>query len=119
MKEKLFNKKIYDALNQRKVYQKFKEKRNLVFEKLGGKCEICEKLSKTFHLHHKIYHPIESNYPRHSKTMNIRIKRVNEAFNNPERFSLLCPRCHSLVTVLQSYKEKNKNIMLEKAIKLI
>lgn len=113
------SKKIYDALNQRKVYERFKNKRNIVFIKLGGKCEVCEKIPETFHLHHKEYHPIESNYPRHSKAMNIRIKRVNEAFNNPKRFSLLCPRCHSLVTIIQSFKEKDKNIIFEKVISLI
>lgn len=100
--EKNFDKKQYDALNQRKVYDRFKENRTKVYESLGGKCQVCGKVPRAFHLHHVIYHPIESNYPTHSKAMNIRIKRVNEALAHPERFALLCGRCHQLVTLVST-----------------
>ncbi len=59
---------------------------------------ICEsKAYKGFHLHHDSYHPEESNYPTHGKTMYIRLKRLAEAEKNPERFRLLDSTCHTLV----------------------
>lgn len=93
-------KRNYDKLRARELYQRFKERRALVMENLGGECFICgEKAIKGFHFHHKHYHEVESNYPRHSNAMNVRIKRLVEAEKFPERFALLCPTHHRLIEI--------------------
>lgn len=94
-----FCKKTYQKEYQRKraarKYADFKLRRTMLFEKLGGKCSICSKKAvKGFNLHHVYYHPIESDYPTHSKSFSIRLKRLYEAEEYPERFQLLCPPCH-------------------------
>lgn len=95
-------KRAYNRARQRIVYEKFKESRLDVFCKLGNECYLCGKPpNKNFQLHHVSYHGTESDYPRHAKAMNVRLKRVKEAQDNPERFRLLCPPCHRIVTMME------------------
>jgi hypothetical protein len=99
------HKKEYDRLRAEKIYNDFKKRKVLIMEILGGKCFLCDKKAeKGFHLHHKEYHPIESNYPKNSKSMHVRLKRIIEAEKNPNRFSLLCPKCHLLVEAFKINK---------------
>lgn len=96
-------KREYDKSRASILYEKFKVTRLEVMLKISSCCEVCFKATERgFHLHHKEYHETESAYPKHSKAMNVRIKRVKEAEKNPERFAILCPRCHSVVEFLKS-----------------
>ena len=111
----VFVKREYDRLHQQKLYEEYKIRREKVYVMLGNKCELCDgDKRKHFHLHHRYYHPIESNYPRHSNAMNVRFKRLKEAENCPERFALLCPTCHRVVTAFEF-----KKLKLEVLLKLI
>jgi hypothetical protein len=92
----------YDRQRAQRVYADFKERKQRMIELLGGKCCICGVEHARFHLHHIIYHPTESNYPRHSKAMSVRLKRLLEAEQHPERFKLLCGKCHLAVEHVKS-----------------
>lgn len=96
--------KEYDRLRAKRTYEDFKKrKNNLVVNVFNGKCFLCSaEHRKGFHLHHVFYHAIESNYPRNSKAMSTRLKRLAEAEKNPERFRLLCPKCHILLESLKA-----------------
>ena len=97
-----FDKRAYDAAHQRDLYEQFKLRREALYELFGNQCYLCRQgKRKHFHLHHREYHPTESNYPRNSSSMNVRRKRLAEAEAHPERFALLCPSCHQMVTLLQ------------------
>ncbi len=97
-----FDKKSYDAAHQRKLYAEYKERRAKLEESMGNECYLCHQGKRLcFHLHHRTYHPTESNYPRNSKAMNVRRKRLKEAEDHPERFALLCPTCHRIITALE------------------
>lgn len=116
-----WNKKAYDREYQRKraekLYADFCERRLKVFNLLGGKCFLCEKPAvKGFHLHHVEYHPTESDYPRNSKSMVTRLKRLKEAEEHPERFCLLCPKHHSMVEFML---RKLKGICISRLFKLL
>lgn len=96
--------KEYDRQRAAKVYEDFKARKAKLVAKFGGRCAGCSTTNPKrgdWHLHHTSYTD-ESNYPRNSKAMSTRIKRLEEAERNPERFRMLCPRCHHIVTVLQS-----------------
>lgn len=111
----MFDKKAYDAQQQRKRYADYQVRRQRVYENLGNVCYLCSaEKRESFHLHHVVYHPLESNYPKHSNAMSVRLKRLKEAETNPERFVLLCPVCHGIVHIL----ENNKGIDLGKLIEL-
>lgn len=117
----IWDKKAYDREYQRKraekVYKNFHERRFKIFELLGNECQLCkEPAKKGFHLHHVEYHSIESNYPRNSKSMVTRLKRLKEAEEHPERFALLCNRCHS---VLEWIKFKIKHFDIINFFKLL
>lgn len=85
-------------------------------KKIGGRCDLCDKPHETgFHFHHKFYGP-ESDYPRHSKSMYVRLKRLNEIETFPERFGLLCGRCH---LVIESFKKATEYLPLEKIIQYV
>ena len=112
MKSK-FDKKAYDAEHQRKLYAVYKEQRQALEEQFGNVCYLCNQSKrKCFHLHHRVYHPTESDYPRNSRSMHVRRKRLKEAQDHPERFSLLCPTCHKLITILE-YSNLNKQHLIE------
>jgi hypothetical protein len=100
--KKSFNKKEYDAQHQRNLYKKYREDRNNLEKSMGNKCYLCDQEKRNcFHLHHREYHPTESNYPRNSRSMYVRRKRLKEAQEHPERFALLCPTCHRLLHSLE------------------
>lgn len=97
-----FDKKEYDAAHQRKLYAEYRERRDKLEASMGNECYLCRQTKRSsFHLHHREYHPTESNYPRNSNSMNVRRKRLKEAEDHPERFALLCPTCHRMVTALE------------------
>lgn len=106
----MWDRKEYDRVRARSIYEEFKNRRLVLFEKLGNKCFLCDKNAIVgFHLHHLNYHDTESNYPTHSKSMFIRLKRLKEAEENPCRFKLLCPSCHRLFHDIE-YNLNNKKI---------
>ena len=116
----MFDRKQYD----RRRYADFQQRRAAVMLLFGGKCWLCEKPAETgFHLHHKEYHPTESDYPRHARTFWVRLKRLKEAEEHPERFCLLCDNDHKLVERCKhraSIKVKNKpEAFLEKLKQLV
>jgi len=81
--------------SDQKRYSAYKKNRKRAIKLLGNKCKRCKKPAKTdFNLHHKKYHPVESNYPRDAVSMTTREKRVDEALRYPNRFELLCSACH-------------------------
>lgn len=112
-----WNRKPYDKQRAVRLYQEFKERKSkLIFDVMGGKCALCEKLAQqNFHLHHVIYDQ-ESNYPRHSKNMWVRQKRLKEAEKNPDKFKLLCPQCHLKISSFNCIVEK---FTLEKVLSLL
>jgi hypothetical protein len=111
----MFDRKEYDKERARKLYVDFQERRAKVLVLLGNKCYLCDKEAiKGFHLHHKEYDPVESNYPTHSKSMSVRFKRLKEAETNPKRFRLLCPKCHFLFSKVERFmKDVNKKNLIE------
>lgn len=108
------SRKKYDRERARKVYEDFKDRRaTLLRDVFGGTCALCERaMEKGLHLHHVEYHPEDSNYPRHSRSMYVRLKRLVEAENHPERFTALCPTCHCLV-------ESVKHVPLDRLLRLV
>lgn len=105
------DKKEYDRLRAEKIYRDFQKRRINIMKILGNICFLCGKKAEVgFHLHHKYYCLIESNYPRHSKSMYVRLKRLTEAEKNPDRFVLLCPKHHRLVELLKITKIDMKKL---------
>jgi len=99
-------KKKYDRKHGQTKYQKYKEERKEVLESMGNCCEICGHTG-VLHLHHKWYDE-KSDYPRTSNGWS-RIRRVREAKAEPEKFALLCNRCHRSV----HWAAENKNKLLK------
>ena len=90
---------------QKGQYAKFREaKEKVSLEQFGGKCWLCGKSYgwEGYHLHH-IDYTNESLYERNSKALWTRRLRVAEATEHPERFRLLCPACHRLITGIGNY----------------
>lgn len=115
----MYDRKVYDNKRAKKLYTEFQERRAALLVKLGNKCYLCDRnAEKGFHFHHIEYHEIESNYPRHSKSMSVRWKRLKEAETNPKRFKLLCPKCHRVLSGIE-YLIKNLDIKkLKKLLKI-
>ena len=88
--------KEYDRNRSRTSYENFKERKIRIVNLLDGKCKLCESEEKGLHLHHAIYHPTESDFKRTSRSLWNRLRRLKEAEEHPERFQLLCGRCHLL-----------------------
>ncbi len=98
--------RVYNRQYMESLYQRFRaEKDEVSMELFGGCCYMCgdSESYQHFHLHHYVYHPEDSSYRRTSKAMWTRMLRVEEAKANPERFRLLCPRCHRLITSVGTY----------------
>lgn len=99
----MYDRKIYDKERAKQQYEKFQQRRADILVKLGNSCYLCDtEAQKGFHLHHIEYHSTESDYPRHSKSMHVRWKRLKEAENNPQRFKLLCPKCHRVLSGIEN-----------------
>src|SRR5690349_18746479 len=93
---------VYDRERARELYSDFvARKKALAKAHFGKKCYTCGAIGDSgFHFHHIVYEQ-GSAYPRHSKAMNVRLKRLKEAEMFPERFKLLCGRCHRIVEGLR------------------
>jgi hypothetical protein len=116
-KENMFDRKEYDRKRAKEMYDVFKARRDkLLKEQFGDQCFLCYKKTTKgrpgMHLHHLFYGD-ESNYPKNGKLMAIRIKRVEEAEQFPERFKLLCPRCHRMVESLKALPNLDFDKILE------
>lgn len=91
-----FDKKAYNRQRRAEEYADFQTRRREFVSQKGGDCYLCGITNVHFHFHHLEYSE-ESNYPRNSKSMSTRWKRLLEAEAFPDRFAILCPRCHGLV----------------------
>lgn len=66
-------------------------------EKFGDKCYACGKQGGKLSFHH-------ISYPNgKSKQW---LPRIREVEQHPENFRLLCPSCHSMITILSQRKER-------------
>jgi 5-methylcytosine-specific restriction endonuclease McrA len=95
-----------DTKYARKQYQDFRDEKDAIsLGAFGGRCFLCGDTEgyQFFHLHHIDYDPLDSSYKRNSKAQWTRRLRVREATLHPERFRLLCPKCHRLVTSVGTY----------------
>jgi 5-methylcytosine-specific restriction endonuclease McrA len=91
-------KQEYDRQRARRIYEDFVARRLQLIESFGGACQNCSValVRDEAQFHHVVYDEVESNYPRTCKTMSVRLKRLAEAEQHPERFKLLCVTCHNL-----------------------
>jgi len=92
-----------------KRYEDFRQRKDkLCLETLGGRCYICleDEGANEYHLHHLEYVEGESDYNRDSDSLWNRIRRLEEAEAHPERFRLLCPKCHRAVSSIQGHIER-------------
>ncbi len=97
----MFDRKSYDRQHSKDNYTKYKQERALVLIQLGGRCVGCDcQDEKRLQLHHK-YYDANSDYPRTSNGWS-RIKRVREASKEPDKFHLLCGRCHKQIHAILS-----------------
>jgi hypothetical protein len=88
----VWDRKEYDRKHQQEIYEQYKQDRLQLLETLGNCCAICRSDTNHLHLHHK-YYDNDSNYPRTGNGWS-RVKRVKEAMKNPDKFLLLCAKCH-------------------------
>ncbi len=79
----------------RRQRAKWKERRKMLAERLGGSCKICED-TKYLELQHLSY-PNGDPYKTFHHQIAAR-KIVMEAEQNPGNFVLLCHRCHLIAT---------------------
>ena len=106
-----YDRKEIDRKFAAKRYADFKLRREkLISEIFGGECNVCKITNQEFHLHHTYYHPTESDYPRNASSLYVRIKRLKEAEQHPERFLCLCPKCHSMLEKLKRYIRDNSQL---------
>ena len=112
----VFDKKEYNRQRQREKYAEFKQRRIAFIKKKGNCCALCRKTKKIYNLAHKEYHITESDYARHAKSMSVRWKRLIEAENNPDRFNVLCSKCH---IGLDSFQALIKEHPIEKLLELL
>ena len=108
----------YDRDYSAERYTEFRALKNQVsLELFGGRCFLCDNTNnyEEYHFHHLAYDPTDSSYARNSKALWTRILRVKEAQAHPERFRLLCPDCHRLVTTLGTHILKRHRLGRRKA----
>ena len=88
-----------------KLYQQFRSRKDQIAEEqFGGRCFLCgstEGNGHEFHLHHISYETAGEH--RNTKAMWTRELRLREAEEHPERFRLLCGKCHRLITTVGTY----------------
>ncbi len=95
----------YNREYAKQKYDDFRVRKDQVsLESFGGKCYLCGSSEnyQYYHLHHIEYGP-DSDYVRNSKAQWTREMRLREAEEHPERFRLLCPKCHRLITTAGNY----------------
>ena len=100
-----------DRVRMANIYRDFKQRRQALFDKRGNCCACCGTKDDVLQLHHVWYHPTESDYPTHARSMHVRLKRLKEAELRPERFALLCTVCHGLENVRKPYWHKPERIL--------
>jgi hypothetical protein len=95
-------KEIWSRANKKRA-EEWRLRRKMVFERLGNKCFVCGLISNTkLHLHHLRgfeNHPMPS------------IKRLKEAEEHPERFTLLCFRCHEILHRFRYFPEQKERLL--------
>lgn len=98
--------------HKEEIRQRHREKRVQVMKLFGGQCYVCGVDKGTqLQFHHKIY---DSNL--NNQYSNIE----NEALLHPERFILLCHRCHNIITQFNNHPEiRDKIISLTQPIKVV
>ncbi len=95
----------YNRAYAKQKYDDFRVRKDQVsLEHFGGCCFLCgaSENYEHYHLHHIEYGP-DAEYQRNSKAQWTREMRLREAEEHPERFRLLCPKCHRLVTTVGNY----------------
>ncbi len=94
----------YNRQRAQALYADYVERRSqLMCSAFKDHCYLCSKPAGShFHFHHVEYHATESAYPRNGRSLYLRIKRLAEAEEHPERFRLLCGGCHALVEALKA-----------------
>lgn len=108
----LEKRKEYNRQRAQKVYEDFVARKSQLMEVFGNKCFLCGcSAKKGFHFHHVSYTD-ESSYPRNSKAMSTRLKRLAEAEANPERFKLLCAKCHGSLELIRVQLKRGIDIDL-------
>jgi hypothetical protein len=122
-------KKEYDRQYKQTQYEEFRKLKDWVTEELfEGECFLCgtQEGHTEFHLHHLRYHPEDSSYARNSKAQWTRNLRLKEAIEHPERFRLLCPACHRMVTTLGNHiirktkaADKKRDVDLDLLLNLV
>ena len=89
--------------------KKIKLKRKQVAELLGGKCILClKKFGKNFHFHHiqyRIGEKIHSDFNTWTQYNEYVLPIIQKI---PEKFALLCHKCHRLISILQSIKDDSR-----------
>jgi hypothetical protein len=89
--------------------QKIKLKRKQVAELLDGKCILCLKnFGKNFHFHHIGYRKGEKIHSDFTSWINYNEYVLPIIQKTPEKFALLCSKCHRLVSILQSIKDDSR-----------
>lgn len=110
-----WQRKEADARYNAKRYESHLLLRAEVLKNLGNECYVCGAGGCKLDLHHVEYHESESAYPRNGSGWS-RIARVREAHAHPERFRLLCPSCHEVVTHIGEAKPKMNLLRLAELI---
>jgi hypothetical protein len=113
-----WDRKEYDKQRAKNLYSLFIARREKAVESFGKSCFLCKENGKRkdFQFHHLWYHPIESNYDVHAKSMWIREKRLKEVEEHPERFVLLCGECHGTI---EGIKRQAKALDKKSFLKLL
>jgi len=115
------NKKEYDRQYMQDRYQDYRQEKDRVhMELFGGTCFVCYRTDgyESFHLHHIEYVEESNRYSRASNDLWSRRQRLSEAASHPERFRLLCPRCHSKVGFLGRKLRKMTGMDMERLVLL-
>ena len=95
-------------LQYERIKQKREQLRQEVEKLLGEQCFACGKKGR-LELHHKVY-GLEGGYFNHCRAQASIIIR-KEALIHPERFALLCWRCHMVVTTFEKYPKIKDKIL--------
>ena len=95
------DKKEYDRSRSKKMYDKYKDDRKRALDLKGFKCQCCPQTSANKLQFHHLYYDEKSNYPRTSNGWS-RIKRVAEVLDDPNKFCLLCSKCHYSIHIVKS-----------------
>lgn len=85
---------------------KIKLKRKSVAILFGNKCNVClKKFGKNFHFHHIRYRVNEKIYSDFNtwEQYNEYVLPIIEKL--PQKFALLCKKCHRLISILQCIKD--------------